>query len=90
MLVPMNDTCWMRLANGWTVSLQTDTPPAICCIAAWPTRQDNLAWASNTFKEVDLFDFGDGRTDYRCWSYGDVREALKKIAAATSPNEHKM
>jgi hypothetical protein len=29
------DRCWLRLANGWTVSIsETDTPPALCCLAA--------------------------------------------------------
>jgi hypothetical protein len=75
--------CWLRLANGWVVSIsEIDTPPAICCISAWRTGQDNLP-----YEELTLFDFGGGidghaRTDCRCWSFADVREALVKIADA--------
>jgi hypothetical protein len=73
--------CWLRLANGWTVSIsEDDTPPAICCLAAWRTGQDDLP-----YEELTLFDFGDGRTDCRCWTFADVRDALQKVAAAPAP-----
>lgn len=87
-----DNRCWLRLTNGWTVSIsEDDTPPAICCLAAWPTRQDNLV-ATNMIRrydEIQLFDFGGGdnytRTDCRCWTFLDVREALQKIANASPP-----
>lgn len=73
--------CWLRLANGWTVSIsEDDTPPALCCLAAWRTGQDDLP-----YEDLTLFDFGDGRTDCRCWTFTDVREALIKVAAAGAP-----
>lgn len=82
--------CWLRLTNGWTVSIsESDTPPAICCLAAWPTRQDNMAMDMlKRYYDLQLFDFGsDGhvRTDCRCWTFLDVREALQTIAAASPP-----
>jgi hypothetical protein len=74
--------CWLRLANGWTVSIsENDTPPAICCLAAWRTGQNNLP-----YEELTLFDFGNGRTDCRCWTFADVREALQRIAVAPAPD----
>lgn len=83
-----NDTCWLRLQNGWTVSLsETDTPPAICSLAAWPTRQDNLASSSETFLNLRLFEFAGGRTDCRCWTYADIRKALQEITRASFPDE---
>lgn len=78
--------CWLRLANGWTVSIsEDDTPPALCCLAAWRTGQDDLP-----YEELTLFDFGGGvdghiRTDCRCWTFADVREALITVAAAGAP-----
>jgi hypothetical protein len=85
------NSCWLRLANGWTVSIsEDDTPPAICCLAAWPTRQDNMA--AEMFKNYDdlqFFDFSGGdncaRTDCRCWTFLDVREALQTISVAPPP-----
>ena len=78
--------CWIHLANGWTVSIsEGDTPPALCCLLGWPTRQDEVGLAAARFHELQLFDFGQGRTDCRCWSLEDVREALNKISSAPPP-----
>jgi hypothetical protein len=85
------DKCWLRLASGWTVSVsEDDTPPALCCLAAWPTRQDNLATNMLAhYDELQFFDFGGGgnraRTDCRCWTFTDVREALIRVANALAP-----
>ena len=69
--------CWMRLTNGWTVSISdTDTPPAICSVAAWPSRMDE-----ERLKPEDYFDF-DGRAEQRCFSLADVRQALSTVSAA--------
>lgn len=88
--MPLDNRCWLRLENGWTVSLSpSDTPPAICCLAAWPTRMDNMAMNMlHTFHDLEFFDFGDGRTDCRCWGYSDVRDALKKVSEASPPLPH--
>jgi hypothetical protein len=41
------------------------------------------------FDDIQFFDFGGGdnraRTDCRCWTFLDVREALQKIASAAPP-----
>ena len=72
--------CWLRLDNGWTVSISPDdTPPALCSVAAWPTALNNrpvplTAW----------FDF-DGRVDQRCWTLADVRDALATVQNASPP-----
>jgi hypothetical protein len=88
----MNENrCWLRLTNGLTVSIsEDDTPPAICCLAAWPTRQDNMAMDMlRRYWDIQFFDFGGGdnraRTDCRCWTFLDVREALQRIASAAPP-----
>lgn len=70
--------CVLHLANGWTASIsEDDTPPAICSVAAWPSSQDELPW-----REQAWFDFANGRTDRRCWTLEDVREALTTVEAA--------
>jgi hypothetical protein len=70
--------CWLRLTNGWTVSIsQDDTPPALCSVAAWRTRQDN-----QRLELSDYFDFGEDRRERRCWNLADIREALAIVGAA--------
>ena len=70
--------CRIHLTNGWTVSISdSDTPPAICSVAAWPSAQDDLPWRVQAW-----FDFGEGRTDQGCWNLEDIREALAKVEAA--------
>lgn len=72
--------CWMRLTNGWTVSISPDdTPPALCSVAAWPTRMDNKRLAAE-----DYFQFGRS-CDQRCFALSDVRKALAKVEAAEPP-----
>jgi hypothetical protein len=73
----------MHLTNGWTVSISPDdTPPALCSVAAWPSRLDK---DPGVFRKPGLaFDF-DGRPDQRCFSLADVREALAKVEAADPP-----
>lgn len=69
-------TCRLQLTNGWTVSISDgDTPPAICTVAAWPTRnsgdppRDQDAW----------FDWGGGMRDRRCWTLSDISQALAVV-----------
>lgn len=77
---PIN-ACWLRLTNGWTVSISADdTPPALCSVAAWPTALDGVR-----FGEDEYFDFGRDQIDRRCWTIGDVREALNLVASAPTP-----
>ena len=74
--------CWLHLTNGWTVSISaSDTPPALCSVAAWPSELDN---AVGVFKTGAPFDF-DGRSDQRCFVLEDVREALALVEAADPP-----
>lgn len=74
--------CRLHLANGWTVSISdSDTPPAICSVAAWPSTLDD---AKRT--DADWFKFDDrGNIDARCWTLEDIREALAKVEAAEAP-----
>lgn len=73
--------CWLHLTNGWTVSISAvDTPPALCSVAAWPSRKDKTP----NLPAVDYFDFDD-RIDQRCFTLEDVRKALAKVEASEPP-----
>lgn len=74
--------CYLRLTNGWTVSISdSDTPPAICSVAAWPTTKDN-----DRLVDADWFRFDDrGSQDRRCWSIADVRDAVMRVQEASPP-----
>jgi hypothetical protein len=74
--------CRLNLANGWTVSIsESDTPPALCSVAAWPTAKDNHRLA-----DEDWFRFDDrGNFDQRCWVLEDVRKALAQVQNAAPP-----
>lgn len=78
----MSAACWLRLANGWTVSISdSDTPPAICSVAAWPTTKDH-----DRLVDADWFRFDDrGSQDQRCWVLKDVRDALRRVNDAPAP-----
>lgn len=69
--------CWLHLSNGWTASISPDdTPPALCSVAAWPSRLDHARLTPDQY-----FQFGD-RIDQRCFSLEDVRKALAQVEAA--------
>lgn len=73
-------TCYLQLANGWTVSIsEGDTPPALCSVAAWPTSKHGERLAPE-----DWFPF-DGAGDKRCWTLEDIRAALSRVAASGPP-----
>lgn len=83
-LKPLGTRCWMHLGNGWTVSIsETDTPPAICSVAAWPSiYDDNIAGVL----EKDIwFPFKNGNGDKRCHTLADIRDALAEVEAAPPP-----
>lgn len=79
-------TCYLHLTNGWTASIsENDTPPTLCSVAAWPTREHGKIFAAEHW-----FRFDHDRPeiiDRRCWTLADVRDALSIIAAAEPPKE---
>lgn len=74
--------CWMHLVNGWTVSIsESDTPPALCSVAAWPSIYDSEVTTDMTV----WFTFANGRQDQRCWCVEDIRKALVEVETAGKP-----
>lgn len=73
--------CWLRLSNGWTVSISNRYPNyGICEVAAWPTARDN-----DFAQDEDFFEFQPGVYNHCCWSVLDIQTALKQVQAAKPP-----
>jgi hypothetical protein len=76
-------TARVRLANGWTLSVGEDMPPAIASIAAWPTSDDNKPGQGDSWHE-----FSRGRLEVRVFDIDDLVEAFESVAALSPPERY--
>lgn len=76
---------WIRLANGWTVSLAVETMSdhQSCQLAVWPTTEDNMPASAATW-----YYFGAG--DHTEYVYYLVKayDMIVQISQADPPKEN--
>ena len=67
-----------NLPNGWTLSICEEIAPAICNVAAWPTRQGDAVTGGMWFQ----FGGPGGDCDVRCFSLDDMLAAIEAVRTA--------
>lgn len=79
-------TIRLPLPNGWTISISEDVEPALCNVAAAPTKQFSPD-SADEYTWFDFHPFGGGSADYRCYCIDDLVLAVAIVRAAAPPEE---